>query len=98
MKRGGAVRMVFGMTTATKLITGGVATVLAVGVAAVIALSFDNRPAPATSPGPQAPTRAVADNATARTIYDGAKDSVAYITSNMAEGQATGSGFAVTAD
>jgi putative serine protease PepD len=92
--------MVSGMTPAMKLLTGGVATVLAVSVAVVIA-AFAHAPAPstATPSGSQpAPARPVSDNSSARQIYDGAKNGVAYISSEMPEGQATGSGFVVSAD
>jgi putative serine protease PepD len=83
--------------TALKLITGGVATLLAVGVGAVIALSFDSGHPTATRAGAQPPvTRNVSSDSNARQIYDGAKDGVAYITSSMPGGQATGTGFAVT--
>jgi putative serine protease PepD len=84
--------------TAPKFITGGVAAVLAVGGASVIAYSVAPGPAPATArpASAEAPLRDVADDTTAREIYDGAKDAVAFISSDMAEGQATGSGFVVS--
>jgi putative serine protease PepD len=85
--------------TALKLITGGVATLLAVGVGAVIALSFDSgHPAATRAATPPPATRNVSNDSNARQIYDGAKDAVAYITSSMPAGQATGTGFAVTPD
>jgi len=40
----------------------------------------------------------IADNTTARTVYDGAKDAVTYIVADTAQGQATGSGFVVSKD
>ena len=85
--------------TAPKLITGGVATVLAVGVGAVIAHSFTPATRPASaSGGHPAQARPISDNATAREIYDGAKDAVTYISATLPQGQATGSGFVVSPD
>src|SRR3954464_11355700 len=86
--------------TAPKLITGGVATAVAVGVGALIGHAYtSDSPAAAPSGGQKAPlTRPVADNSAARQIYDGAKDAVAYISSTMPEGQGTGSGFVVSPD
>src|SRR3954464_10915898 len=88
-----------GCMTAPKLIIGGVATVLAVSVGAVAAHTFDSTPAPATATGGQtAQARPISDDATAREIYDGAKDAVTYISATLPEGQATGSGFVVSPD
>jgi putative serine protease PepD len=82
--------------TLPKLITGGVALALAVGVGAFTALSLDHDPAPTAPAGVNAPTRAVSDDSTARQIYDGAKNAVAYVSAATPEGQATGSGFVVS--
>src|SRR4051794_15447978 len=87
------------LMTAPKIITGGVATVLAVGLGAVIAHSFTPGPRPATAAnGPSAQARPISDNSTARKIYDGAKDAATYISATLPEGQATGSGFVVSPD
>jgi putative serine protease PepD len=42
--------------------------------------------------------RLVSDDGTAKQVYDGAKDAVAYISAATAEGQGTGSGFVVSPD
>jgi putative serine protease PepD len=63
-------------------------------------LSGDDSPAPApaaaTAPAPT--TRNVSDDMTARQVYDSAHQSVAHIRSATAAGEATGSGFVVSAD
>ena len=90
--------MVFAMT-APKLIAGGIALALAAGTGAVVSDSL-NSPAggPAASSGAPPRTRNVSDDSAARQIYDGAKDAVAYVSSQMPEGEATGSGFVVSPD
>jgi putative serine protease PepD len=86
--------------TNQKIFTGGAAAVLALGGAFVLGHSFAVGPASADSLGSSrgSSARAVADDATAREIYDGAKDSVTYISATLPEGQATGSGFVVSDD
>jgi putative serine protease PepD len=85
--------------TAPKLIAGGIALALAAGAGAVVSHSLDS-PAggSAASSGTPAQTRNVSDDSAARQIYDGAKDTVAYVSSQMPEGEATGSGFVVSPD
>jgi putative serine protease PepD len=86
--------------TNQKLITSGVAAVLALGGAAAIGHSIGVHPASADNGSGRAESsaRPVADDSAAREIYDGAKDSVTYISSTLPEGQATGSGFVVSDD
>jgi putative serine protease PepD len=86
--------------TTPKIIAAGAAAALAVGGGGVIAGSLLTGPAPATAHAPKraAPTRPVADDSTARRVYDGAKGAVAYISSTLPQGQATGSGFVVSGD
>src|SRR5262245_41074776 len=83
-----------------RIIIGGSAVVLAMGGALAIGHSLAAGPASADSEraGLRSPAQAVADDSTAREIYDGAKDAVAYISSTLPEGQATGSGFVVSED
>jgi putative serine protease PepD len=67
-------------------------------VAATVADHGTSSPAPtAVAAAPRLPvTNSTTD--TARQVYASAKDSVAYISAQLAEGQATGSGFVVSAD
>jgi putative serine protease PepD len=67
-------------------------------VAATVADHGSSSPArTAVAAAPRLPvTNATTD--TAREVYASAKDSVAYISAQLAEGQATGSGFVVSAD
>jgi putative serine protease PepD len=83
----------------SKILAGGAAAVLAIGGGAAIAHSLLQTPAPATAQAPAAgSTRPVADQSTARRVYDDAKNSVTYVSSTLPQGQATGSGFVVSAD
>jgi len=64
-------------------------------------LSHDHRPAATqAAPADGGSVRPVNEPApdAARGVYDGAKESVAYISAQTAQGQATGSGFVVSAD
>jgi putative serine protease PepD len=81
----------------------GAGAVLAGGAGAGIAaatLDGHDSPSTPTAAAGSASTRAVSnptDN-TAKQVYDDAKDSVVYVSSQLAQGQATGSGFVVSAD
>jgi len=82
----------------SKLLTIGVTSAIAFGGgAAVVALAADD-PAPAAGRSSAAENRLVKDDGTAKQVYDGAKDAVAFIAAASAEGQGTGSGFVVSAD
>ena len=85
--------------TTPKLLAGGAAAVLAVGGGA-LAHSLIASPGSATARAPQASpaTRPVANDPTARQVYDAAKGAVAYISAALPQGQATGSGFVVSQD
>ena len=80
----------------TKLIGVTVASAFAFGggVAVIGAVADDGSPAQLRSPGGTS-TQLVSDDSTAKDVYEGAQDSVAFISSTTAEGQATGSGFVV---
>ena len=91
----------------SKTLAAGAALVAASlgGAGVVLALDSPSRtpvfsPTPAAAPAAAADsTRRVADTpATAKQIYDGAKDAVAYIRAAMPQGTGTGTGFAVTDD
>jgi putative serine protease PepD len=84
---------------ASKLLAGGAAAALAIGVGGTLGheLSNGSSSAATTSAPVSASTRAVSDDS-ARTVYAGAKDAVTFITSNTPQGQATGSGFVISGD
>jgi putative serine protease PepD len=82
-----------------KILAGGVAAALALGGGGVLAHGLiDNSSSAATSSHPSTATRAVSDDATAKNVYDGAKDAVTYIVASTGQGQATGSGFVISED
>jgi putative serine protease PepD len=66
------------------------------GVAVVGQLADDPARPAARSAGTE--TQLVSDEGTAKQVYDGAKDAVAYIAAASAQGQGTGSGFVVSSD
>ena len=76
-----------GITVASAFAFGG-------GVAVIGAVADDGSQTQLRSPGSTS-TQLVSDDSTAKDVYDGAQDSVAFISSTTAEGQATGSGFVV---
>jgi putative serine protease PepD len=84
------------------LLAGGAAALIAAGAGGVAThelLDATSSSDTATASRPATPTRVVADDAsTAKQVYDGAKDAVAYVAADTAEGQATGSGFVVSSD
>jgi putative serine protease PepD len=83
----------------SKILAGGVAAALAIGVGGALGHELTNSSSSAaTSSAPTAATRVVSDDETARTVYDGAKDAVTYIVADTAQGQATGSGFVISGD
>jgi putative serine protease PepD len=74
---------------------------IAAAAGVTTALLADGSPSHATASVTAPNTRPVsgpASSGTARQVYNSAKDSVAYISSTLAQGQATGSGFVVSAD
>jgi putative serine protease PepD len=66
------------------------------GVAAIGQLADDPSPPAARSAGSE--TQLVSDEGSAKRVYDGAKDAVAYIAAGTPQGQGTGSGFVVSPD
>jgi putative serine protease PepD len=93
------------MTPSSKLAALGACALIAgaggAGVAAVVVdghggSSATTAAAPADS-GTVRPVAATTDS-TAKNVYDGAKDAVAYISAETGEGTATGSGFVVSSD
>src|SRR5688500_5533289 len=84
-----------------KLLTAGVTSAFALGAGVgVVALAADDpsaSPARSTSSGQQ--SQLVSDDGgTAKQVYDGAKDAVAFIAAAGPQGQGTGSGFVVSPD
>jgi putative serine protease PepD len=84
----------------SKILATGVAVGLALGGGGVLAHELNTSSSSAKSSTPAAAAvQPVADNTTkASTVYDGAKNAVAYVQANTPYGQATGSGFVVSSD
>jgi putative serine protease PepD len=81
------------------MLAGALSVSLAfVGAGAVAHELRDSPPAAAASPRAEASARPIADAATPRRVYDGAKNAVTYIVADTPQGQATGSGFVVSKD
>jgi putative serine protease PepD len=82
--------------------TFGVGLVLGVAGLVVVALTLGHHSASASKTTPtklaSLKTTPSTDPETAKNVYADAKDSVAYISSTLAQGQATGSGFVVSSD
>jgi putative serine protease PepD len=87
-----------------KLVALGAAALIAgaggAGVAAVVVDGHgSSTAATAATPATSGSTRAVSNtDSTAKQVYEGAKESVAFISSELSQGTATGSGFVVSAD
>ncbi len=89
------------MNSMKTLAAVGAIAVTAVGGAVIADGSHSNSTttSAALTPAPQRHTKAVSDDKSiARRVYDGASDSIAYITADMQQGQATGTGFTVSSD
>jgi putative serine protease PepD len=84
--------------TPMKLTAGGVTALLAISGAVTIGHSLLTHPLSSPWSSSSGSARPVADDLTARNVYNGAKNAVAYIGASTAEGQATGSGFVVSGD
>jgi putative serine protease PepD len=96
---------VFAMTPSSKLaVFGACALVAGAGGAGGAALVVDGHGSTAPSAAAAAPSagtpRPVSDTtaSTAKSVYDGAKDAVAFISAQTSQGTATGSGFVVSSD
>ena len=81
-----------------KLLGLGAGAALAFGGGASVAHELSHEPDSASGRSSTAATRMVAADGNAKRVYDGAKNSVAYVVADTAEGQATGSGFVVSDD
>ena len=80
------------------MLAGGLTAALAIGGAGAIAHELLESPSTAAGSPTTASARPIADDTTARRVYDGAKDAVTYIVADTAQGQATGSGFVISKD
>ena len=76
--------------TPMKLTAGGVTALLAISGAVTIGHSLLTHPLSSPWSTSSGSARPVADDLTARNVYNGAKNAVAYIGASTAEGQATG--------
>jgi putative serine protease PepD len=70
------------------------------GVAAVVVDGHGNSSAATTAAADRGTVRPVAQttDSTAKSVYDGAKDAVVYISAQTGQGTATGSGFVISSD
>ena len=82
----------------SKLLAISVTSAFAFGGGAAVVGHLTDDPAQPVARSATADTQLVSDDGTAKQVYDGAKDSVAYISATTAQGQATGSGFVVSSD
>jgi putative serine protease PepD len=91
------------MTPSSKLAAFGACALIAgaggAGVAAVVVDGHGNSPATTTAAdrGTVRPVAQTTDS-TAKSVYDGAKDAVVYISAQTGQGPATGSGFVISTD
>ena len=91
------------MTPSSKLATFGACALIAgaggAGVAAVVVDGHgSSSPAAAAAPATNRPVANDVTDATAKDVYNDAKDAVAYITAQTGQGTATGTGFVVSSD
>jgi putative serine protease PepD len=93
------------MTPSSKLAAFGACALIAgaggAGVAAVVVDGHGSSPAAtAAAPAERGTSRPVSEttDSTAKSVYDGAKDAVVYISAQTGQGTATGSGFVVSTD
>ncbi len=93
------------MTPSSKLAALGACALIAgaggAGVAAVVVDGHGSSPtATAAAPADRGTVRPVAEtsDSTAKSVYNGAKDAVVYISAQTGQGTATGSGFVVSTD
>jgi putative serine protease PepD len=82
----------------SKLLTISVTSAFAFGGGVALVGHLTDDPAQPVARSGTAETRLVSDEGTAKQVYDGAKDAVAYISATSAQGQGTGSGFVVSSD
>jgi putative serine protease PepD len=84
--------------TNTKLLAITVTSAFAFGGGAAVVGQLTDDPAQPVARSGSSDTQLVSDEGTAKRVYDGAKDAVAYIAAAGAQGQGTGSGFVVSSD
>jgi putative serine protease PepD len=84
----------------SKLLVLGVSSAFALGAGAAVVGLLDDDPGatPARSSSSGNQTQLVSDDGTAKQVYDGAQDAVAFIAAASSQGQGTGSGFVVSSD
>ncbi len=84
----------------SKIIAIGVTSAFAFGSGAAVVgqLTDDPSAAPVRSSSSEKQTQLVSDDTSAKRVYDGAKDAVAFIAAAGPQGQGTGSGFVVASD
>jgi putative serine protease PepD len=85
------------MNSNGKLLAVGIAAA-AFGGGASLVHELAHDPAPAAARSSSSETRMVSADGSAKQVYDGAKEAVAYVVADTAQGQATGSGFVVSKD
>jgi putative serine protease PepD len=92
------------MTPSSKLAALGACALIAgaggAGVAAVVVDGHGNSPTATTAAAERGTVRPVAQttDSTAKSVYNGAKDAVVYISAQTGQGTATGSGFVISTD
>jgi putative serine protease PepD len=82
----------------SKLIAITVSSACAFGAGVAVVGQLTDDPATPAPRSSGADTQLVSDTGTAKQVYDGAKDAVAFIAAASAQGQGTGSGFVVDSD
>jgi putative serine protease PepD len=84
--------------TNSKLLAITATSAFAFGSGAAVVGQLTDDPARPTARSASSDTQLVSDEGTAKRVYDGAKDAVAFIASATPQGQGTGSGFVVSSD
>jgi putative serine protease PepD len=84
--------------TNTKLLAITVTSAFAFGGGAAVVGQLTDDPAQPVARSGSSDTQLVSDEGTAKRVYDGAKDAVAYIAAASAQGQGPGSGVVVSSD
>jgi putative serine protease PepD len=82
----------------SKLLAITVTSAFAFGGGAAVVGHLTDDPAEPVARSGTSDTQLVSDEGTAKRVYNGAKDAVAYIAAATAQGQGTGSGFVVSSD
>ena len=82
----------------SKLLTIGVTSAVAAVGGAAVATQLSDDPTPLTVRSSPSETQLASHDGTAKQVYDGAKDAVAFIAAASPAGQGSGSGFVVSSD